>query len=141
MADEKERIVTTLNRTLRERYGTDVIFGGSFGLYLKGIVLDRDFHDIDVRVVGIDPNIVRAEGVESEVPVHFLGYTEVPLECEEVDVCGEKVLVYTPETIIRCKKHTIAYNETRKIKTEFTRRKSEKDRKDLEYIKEKYGLE
>ena len=137
---DAERIALTLNKMLREKFDADVVFGGSLGLFLNGIVLDRDFHDVDVRVLNVDPKVVRKEGVEYEIPIHFLGNTTVPLEYKEVDVQGEKILVYTPETILNCKKYTIQFNETRRIKNEFTERKNEKDRKDLAFIKEKYGI-
>ena len=136
-----ERIVLKLNKTLKEKYSTDVIFSGTYGLYLNGIVLDREFNDVDVRVVGVDPKLLRKNKFEFEVPIHFLGDTTVQLEHAEVDVSGEKILVYTPQTIINCKKHTVAFNETRKIKNEVTELKKEKEQQDLDFIKEKYGME
>ena len=141
---EKEKIkniVLKLNRYLKEKYNADIVFGGSFGFYLQGIDLGRKFHDIDVRVVGIDPKMLRKQEIDFDIPVHFLGNTEVPLEAKELGVDGEKILVYTIQTIINCKKHTIWFNEHRKIKNEFTERKNKKDMRDLEYIKEKYGIE
>ena len=136
-----EKLILGLNQILKEKYNTDVIFSGTFGLYLNGIVLDREFNDIDVRVVGIDPKLARKDKFEFEVPVHFLGETSVQLEHDAIDVCGEKILVYTPQSIINCKKQTVMFNETRKIKNELTERKREKEINDLEFIKEKYGME
>ena len=135
--------IASLNRELKNLFNADIIFSGSYGLYLNGIKLKREFHDIDIKVIGIDPRLVRKEGkcITSMTPIHFLGFTNVPLEYHEIEINGEKILTYTVETILRCKKETIRYNERRKIKTEFTERKSEKDKKDLEYIKEKYGIE
>ena len=141
MPEDKKHLAIYLNNILKEKYGTDIIFGGSLGLYLNGIILDRDFSDIDVKVVGIDPNIPRKDKADFDVPIHFLGNTDIPLEYKEIEIDGEKILVYTVETILNCKKHSISFNKTRKIKNEFTERKIEKDTKDLEYIKEKYGIE
>ena len=139
--EKVKQLILTLNKTLKEKYDTDIVFSGSLGLRLRGIELEREPHDIDVKVVDVDPKIVRKEKYDLGIPVHFLGYTKVPLEYDAVDVDGEPVLVYTIETIINCKKASIEYNATRWIRNEFTEMKREKDMKDLEYIKEKYGIE
>ena len=144
-AEKKKQLVLSLNRFLREKYNTEVVFSGSLGLFLSGIDLGRESHDIDVKVIGIDPNILRKDkkNYDFEFPVHFLGYGKIsyPEKYHEVDINGEKVLVSTVETIMNYKKSSIKFNETRKIKNEFTERKRQKDIRDLEYIKEKYGIE
>lgn len=141
MEQEKiKQLVLSLNKTLREKYNTDIIFSGSLALYLQGIELNRDFHDIDVKVVDVDPKVVRKNHIDFELPIDFLGYTDITLESKEIDVDGQKILVYTPETIMKHKVSSINFNRHRKIKNELTERKVEKDLRDLRYITENYGI-
>lgn len=141
MEQERVELILAVDRALREKYGTDIIFSGSFGLWLDGIDLGREFHDVDVKVVGADPRVIRKDKFDFNLPIDFLGVTDVPLEYKEIDFHGRKILVYTAETIMNIKKSTVRFSKTRKIRNIFTERTGKKHQADLDYIKEKYGME
>ena len=117
------------------------VFGGSVALYIQGITLGREIHDIDVRF----PNLTIKE--VQRLNLNFSPNIDIIFRClnegyEEFNLCGEKVLAYTPESVVLAKKIMLDFIENKnKIKTEQTEAQAEKIRRDLKYLKENYNIE
>ena len=118
-----------------------LIIGGSYGLYLNGTPLNREYHDFDVKVVGISVKELAKIKIDNEIPIHFLENLDIPLEYHTVVFKDKELLVYTTKSIIDCKKHCIEFNKIRKIKTDFSERIIKKNTEDIIYLKENYNIE
>ena len=142
MMDKVETILKC-NEYLKTVTGSRFAFSGSYGLYIQGVELDREFHDMDIKFLDLDREELSKLKVDFEPTIHKLKSSPIGTDdYKEVEFHGEKLLVYTPQFIVDCKKHTLDFIENKaKIKTEGRLYTAEKIKSDLMFLKEKYGLE
>lgn len=143
---DKDKIILDCNEYLKTKTSSRFVFSGTFGLYIQGFAMDRDFHDVDVKFLDLTQKEAKALSFEFSPKIHALN-DRVLDEGEEykyveVEFQGEKLLVFTPKTIINFKKHTLDFIDNKaKIKSRERLYLAEKIRTDLKYLKETYGLE
>ena len=119
------------------------VYSGSYGFYINSIDLGRDLYDLDIRFP--DLTLEERYSLKLEFTPHIDKLSE-KLQLgdnmwEEKDFYGTKLLVFKPENIIKAKKATLDFlSDPRTLMTE--RRKSQKEKilRDLDYLKEHYGL-
>ena len=139
---EREDIILTCNKYLKETVNSRFVFGGSYALFMQGIDLKRDFHDIDIKFLDLDVKERRNLKLDFSPAIDKLPNVDIPLEYKEIEFCGEKLLVFTPQTIVDCKKFCVDFIENKaKIKSPTRLAGLEKIKRDLIYLKENYNLE
>jgi hypothetical protein len=118
------------------------VYSGSYGLYLNGIDLGREFHDLDIEFPDLSLEEKKALKFEFTPEIERVLHIRQDLKFEEKDWNGIKLLVFTPESIIAAKRHILNFLETPGIiMTENRLSQKEKILRDLGYLKEHYGLE
>jgi len=137
-----DKIILDCIKYIRKKTDLDFVIGGSYGLYIYGILLDRDFHDIDIKFLDISLSDAKKLNLHFKPKIDILPTVEeLDLKYEEVEFHGEKVLVFTPETTVEAKKNMLDFLENRaRIITPEREIQKEKLKHDLEYLKEKYNL-
>ena len=140
---DKIEIILQCIRYLKEITESRVVFSGSYGLYIQGIDLNRDFHDIDIKFLDLNEDALKKLRLDFKPVIHKLKECHaVSPEYKEVDFHGEKILVFTPKTIIDCKKYTLDFIENgAKIMSPGRIHSAEKNKADLQYLKEHYEIE
>lgn len=119
------------------------IYSGSYGLYINGIDLGRDLYDIDIRFP--DLTLEEKHNLKLEFSPHIDKLPERLKFGEEIweekDFHGVKLLVFTPESIVRAKQVTLNFlSDPKTFMTERRKSQKEKTTRDLNYLKEHYGL-
>lgn len=139
----KTEIILECVKYLKTKTNSRFVFSGSYGLYIQDIDFNRDFHDIDVRFLDLSEEELKKLHLDFQPQIHKLG--ECPVnnpEYKEVEFHGEKILVFSPKTIIDCKKCTLDFIENKaKIKSATRLYVAKKIKDDLKYLKENYGIE
>lgn len=141
--NEVDKIILDSYRYLSSLNIGRFVYSGSYGFYINGIDLGRDMYDLDIRF----PDLTLEE--RCALKLNFTPRIDKLSErlkfgeeiWEEKDFHGVKLLVFTPESIVRAKQVTLNFLSDPKIfMTE--RRKSQKEKilRDLDYLKEHYGL-
>lgn len=140
---DRSEIILKCNEYLKAKTDSKFVFGGSYGLYIHGIEFERELHDMDIKFLDLDKDELSKLKLDFSPKIHKLKSSPIgSSEYVEVEFCGEKLLVFTPQFIVDCKKATLNYIENvAKIKSEGRLHSAEKIREDLKYLKEKYGLE
>lgn len=142
---DKDKIIKTIldcNNYLKTITNSRFVFGGSYGLFLNGIILNREFKDIDVKFLDLSVDERRKLQIEFEPHVDKCANIPIELEYKEIIVEGTPLLVFTPQSIINAKKYQLDYiNKETTIKTEQRLGHKEKVLADLKYIKDTYNLE
>jgi len=118
------------------------IYSGSYGLYINNIILPRKFHDLDIRFIDLSREETKKLNLEFIPRIDKLLKIKLDLQYKEVNFNGVELLVYTPESIIACKKRTLDFicNKAHII-TDKRLAQKEKILKDLDYLKSEYNLE
>ena len=119
------------------------VYSGSYGLYLNEITLGRELEDIDIRFLDLSKEEKQNLKLEFSPTIDKIPKMLNPEEdiWEEKDWNGIKILVSTPESIIKAKKRTLDFLSDPKIlMTEKRLAQKEKIIRDLDYLKEHYGL-
>ena len=118
------------------------VYGGSYGLWLWGIDLGREPHDLDIKFLDLSVEERKALTLDFTPTIDKLPNISTDLEWKELEYEGLKLLVFTPESIVAAKKYTLDFLKRPKIIMSDRRlHHKEKVERDLAWLKEKYGLE
>ena len=119
------------------------VYGGSYGLYINGFVLERPFHDIDVKFIDLSKEERKILKLDFSPTIDsMIDLKDFDFKFEEKDWNGTKLLVCTTDCIIDAKRRTLKFLENPKVLiTENRLAQKEKILRDLGYLKEHYGLE
>lgn len=137
-----EKTILACNSYIKSKTEHRFAFCGSCGLYLQGISLGRELHDIDIKFPDLDFNEALSLGLEFNPKLDVLDeYKPENAKYIEVELNGEKLVVETVESIISYKRDMLDYLAHKaKIMDESRIRQREKQTRDLEYLKKEYGL-
>lgn len=117
------------------------VYSGSYGLYLNGINIGREFHDLDIEFPDLSLDEKHALRLEFTPNINKVPKINSDFKFEEKDWNGLKILVFTPESIVEAKQYILNFLSDPKTKmTEKRKSQKEKILRDLGYLKEHYGL-
>lgn len=105
-----------------------IVYCGSCALLLNGIKIDREPHDVDVRLIDLNYNDLVALYVDNApTKIDKLVSDKLPLEYNELQLDDRTILVQTPKNALLWKFDTIV--ELYKSGCDYT-----KHLKDIEYL-------
>lgn len=141
----KEEIISTVlncNAYLKTITTSKFVFGGSYGLFLNGIYLNRDFHDIDVKFLDLSVEERKKLKIDFKPSVDKLANIPIDLSYNEVIINDTPLLVFTTKSILDCKKYQLDFiNNDMTTKTEKRLGHREKILADLKFIRDTYGID
>ena len=139
--NEIEQIIQDSYQYLNSLEVGRFIYSGSYGLYLNGINIGREFHDLDIEFPDLSLDEKHALRLEFTPNINKVPKINLDFKFEEKDWNGLKILVFTPESIVMAKQYILNFLSNPKTKM-IEKRKSQKEKilRDLEYLKEHYGL-
>lgn len=143
MSELDKRIYNAIKR-LDWYFGTlNYVICGSIGLYMQGIDLKRDFHDMDIIIPGVKrENLLRLWRLVWTQSGFRLDFPEIPEEEQnlmpereiiEMDFYGLKVKVQEKQDILR-------YKEIVADKKLWSGFSNQKQKEDVKKIKQEYNI-
>lgn len=118
------------------------VYGGSYGLWINGIDLERKFHDIDIKFLDFNEEDKLQLKLDFFPKIDKLPDIPEELQVEEKEWNGIRLLVFTPESIIRAKQYTLDFlSDPKTFMTEGRKRQKDKILRDFRYLREHYELE
>ena len=117
------------------------VYSGSYGLYLNGIDIGRELHDLDIELPDLSLNEKHNLILEFTPNINKVPKINLNFRFEEKDWNGLKILVFTPESIVEAKQYILNFlSDPKTFMTKNRLAQKEKILRDLEYLKEHYGL-
>ncbi len=118
------------------------VYGGSYGLWINEIDLGRKFHDLDIKFLDFNEEDKPQPKLDFFPKIDKLPDIPIELQVEEKEWNGIKLLVFTPESIIKSKQYTLDFlSDPKTFMTDGRRRQKDKILRDFRYLIEHYGLE
>ena len=137
-----EKLILDCNSYIKSKTDEPFAFGGSCGLYLQNILLDRDIHDIDIRFISMPYKKATDLNLKFQPKIDILiDFRPEEPDIKEIQLSGTTILVESVESIVDAKKKMLDFFQNKaKIMDDWRLKQKEKAIRDLKYIKEKYNI-